>query len=182
MALMATATFAQSPPATTFRAHALGEDYSTWVKVENIDLDCTHPARASRDTCKNLAKIQNGDDTDFYTRNDTTTQGFKFHGGHLVQITVENWMIGSNFTEQLEFLEQRYGAPTHAGSQTFQNAFGAHWECGAATWYMPDGGAIFAVESIENLPTVGPTRKLTITVASKERVLQAAKNTPKNPY
>jgi hypothetical protein len=49
---------------------------------------------------------------------------------------------------------------------------------------MPDGAGIMAVESIENLPISGPTRKLTITIASKEKMqdLLAAEQKKQNPY
>jgi hypothetical protein len=61
---------------------------------------------------------------------------------------------------------------------------GAKWECGEAEWLMPDGAGIMAVESIENLPISGPTRKLTITIASKEKMqdLLAAEQKKQNPY
>jgi hypothetical protein len=77
---------------------------------------------------------------------------------------------------------RKYGEPTERKSVTYQNAFGAKWECLQATWQMPDGAVILASESIKNLR--GPTRWLTVSFVSKERIAQVAaeQKAKANPY
>jgi hypothetical protein len=85
--------------------------------------------------------------------------------------------------QQMDFLEAKYGEPTKTEIVTLQNSYGAKWDCFHATWNMPDGAIILAIESIENLPMSGPTRWLKVTFLSKARGQElAAEGSKPNPY
>jgi hypothetical protein len=173
------------PQPTYFKAHRMGETFAEWTTAENINMDmCTKPKRDMKDACKRLDRIQAGANLDFSTTDGKQTRTFTFNSGTLQQIDIPQIMLGTSFEEQVSFLANKYGKPTSTKTVTYQNAMGAKWDCGEATWVMPDGAAILAIESIESLPITGLTRKLTVTIMSKERVqeLSRAQQNKPNPY
>lgn len=182
--LSGSTAFGQSQP-TSFKAHRMGETFTEWIVAENINMEmCVSPKRDVKDACKRLGRIQAGENLDFSTTDGKQTRTFGFSGGILREIEIPVLLVGTTFDEQLGFLIERYGKPSNRKTVTYQNAMGAKWECGEAEWLMPDGAGIMAAESIENLPISGPTRKLTITIMSKEKVqdLLAAEQKKQNPY
>lgn len=170
---------------TTFKNHHLGEDFATWASTESINMNvmCTKPSRDNKASCQRLARVRGGEELDFSTTDGKSNSTFYFHAGTVAQIRDEDFMVGSDFQERVVLLTQKYGAPKSAQTLPYQNALGAKWLCGQAAWSLPDGVVVIATESIENLPNLGPTRKLTIIVASKADVEKFLTGQNKaNPY
>jgi hypothetical protein len=141
---------------------------------------CAKPSKDNKPACLRLGRALNGADIDFSTTDGTVTSTFLFHAGTVAQVKAENFMLGSNFQEQLAFLAQKYGPPTKTKTNTYQNAFGAKWDCGQAVWVRIDDVVVIANESIENLPNLGPTRKLSIVLLYKSSMETA--QSKQNPY
>jgi hypothetical protein len=85
-----------------------------------------------------------------------------------------------NATQEIKFLTEAYGTPTNTRNISFQNGYGAKWDCLEATWEMPDGSVIQAAEGIRNI-SYGARRGLKITFASKA-ALDKTKAAETNPY
>jgi hypothetical protein len=49
---------------------------------------------------------------------------------------------------EYRFLVEKYGQPVKSGTEVYQNAYGARWECLKANWVMPDDTWIIAFELI----------------------------------
>jgi hypothetical protein len=180
--LMSSAIAAQTT--TTFKTHTLGESFQDWKTNENIQVQCDKPKRDDKATCKRLGDIGSGAEDTFSTTDGKQARTFWFNAGKMTQVQMTLPLIGTDYTEQVGFLTQKYGSPTKTSTNTYQNAIGAHWDCGEAEWIMPDGGLIMAHESIDNNPYVGVVRNLELTWMSKERIdeLAAAHKAQPNPY
>jgi hypothetical protein len=81
--------------------------------------------------------------------------------------------------QQWRWLTEKYGSPTSKRIETYQNGFGARWECEEAVWKLPDGEGVAARESIGT----GNAMWFTVDFQSREAVQMAEKDPGKpNPY
>jgi hypothetical protein len=115
-----------------------------------------------------------------FESNKDTVFEWLFHGGRLTAVRTTKTL--PNVPLEIGRLEEVYGKPTDQKTVQYGNAYGAKWDCLEATWAMPDGAEISAKEQIENLPTSGPTRVLTIRFASREDLELLAPAPGPNPY
>jgi hypothetical protein len=110
---------------------------------------------------------------------------WQFSDGKLLKVLISiPGNISSNkepdTDQEIKFLIEAYGAPIDRRTVSYQNAYGAKWDCPEVTWSMPDGSMILASEHIRSTDN-GPLRGLQITFASKES-LEFKKQPEKNPY
>jgi hypothetical protein len=188
--LAISALHAQQPAITRVSQHQMGESFQEWLTVNQLDLNgiCgPHKRGESKDvdfkaTCKWLSAIRDTGRGQFFLGDVTIKQafGWTFMNGKLAEVSTEYSMY--NVSEQVMFLEQSYGAPASTETVPYQNAYGAKWDCLVATWRMSDGVMIRAAEEIKNLPVSGPTRWLTVTFYSKDRLDSLGQNQKPNPY
>jgi hypothetical protein len=82
--------------------------------------------------------------------------------------------------KELGFLRDAYGEPTAVESVTFQNSYGAKWECPKVRWSMPDGTVILLSEHMRNT-SAGPRKGDIILFISAETLKTSTPTTP-NPY
>ena len=87
------------------------------------------------------------------------------------------WDAHTTFDEQMTFLIQKYGPPTTRGTSTVQNAYGAQWEVGRATWALANGDSIRVDETVN--VEENQRREVLVTFWSKDA---PAPPQVKNPY
>jgi len=179
------------PNKVTVSGHRLGETFQEWLAINQLDLVeiCRpHKRSESKDTdfkavCKRLSGIRDTGRGEFFLGDATIKQafGWTFINGKLAEVSTQYSEYA--MTGQINFLEQAYGPPTSTETVPYQNAYGAKWDCLLATWNIPDGAMIRAAEDIRNLPSFGPTRQLTVTFFSKDRIDSLVQQNQKpNPY
>ena len=180
---------------TYLGAHLVGETVQAWLTINQLDLGiiCKSRKREDKTICKNLSSYRDGKTGTFFTTNDTKRKyEWLFIDGRVAEVStgdaLEFSVNGSHFAvstmqEQIGFLTQLYGPPTKTKAIPYQNALGAKWDCLEATWQMPDGGVIWAVESIENT-RLGSGRNINVRFLSSDRVRQLgnAQQAKPNPY
>ena len=70
---------------------------------------------------------------------------YKFDKGVLVEISV---CTGNEFSQVVDDFSTRYGKPSKAWTESAQNAMGAKFELGNASWDVPDSGHALVTESV----------------------------------
>ena len=184
--LLASASLAQPP--TKIGPHHLGETFDEWLSASNIDLAAIcgpHKGRAAADLkfqCKGLTQLRASGLGQADSFIGSQRFNWQFMNGMVAQAEANYSM--PNTAQQVRFLTESYGPPASTKIVPYQNALGAKWDCLEARWYLPDGAAIMANESVMNLPYTGPTLWLTVTFLSKERIAWEAARHPGavNPY
>jgi hypothetical protein len=93
------------------------------------------------------------------------------------QLAPEN----SDTEQEIKFLTEVYGPPSATRNVSFQNSYGAKWECPEVTWARPDGASILLDEYIRTTDS-GPRKGVHIVFISRD-ALRLLKNDEKpNPY
>jgi hypothetical protein len=69
----------------------------------------------------------------------------RLEDGKLASVTLH---FPSGLADVLSDMIEKYGRPSATGSQTLQNGYGAKFEEGNASWEMPDGARIMALEAV----------------------------------
>ncbi len=162
-------------------------DFDRRDAVMNLPASGEQEAKRVGEECeRQMSSIARGDGEltvggDFKDRNGRKFI-WEFANHKLTKVSIT---IPSNGLSQLEadtlqemaFLTEAFGAPTQAKMSSYQNAYGAKWDCPEATWLMQDGTTIFAWESIRNTDA-GPRRGFNIVFSQK---IESSPPRP-NPY
>jgi len=83
--------------------------------------------------------------------------------------------------QEIDFLTQAFGAPTQTKTVSYQNSYGAKWNCPEVTWAMPDGALIVLGEHIRTTDS-GPRRGIEIDFISQEALKVLKGEEKPNPY
>lgn len=177
------------PVETWVSGHRIGETFEEWLTINRLDLAdiCRKHTRSEPKTmdfkavCERLKGIRSTGRGDFFLGDEAVKQAFQwvFMDGRLAEVSTE--YPRPDTEQQITFLKQAYGPPTNTETATYQNAYGAKWDCLQVRWDMPDGAMILASESVKNLPE--PVRWLTVTFVSRGRIDEAGRQNQKpNPY
>ena len=172
---------------TSIGSHKIGETFQQWLSISHLDLSdiCgKHDRKDKRmdfkHVCKTLSAIRDTGRGEFSIVISDQEFDFVFSNGMAEQVSTE--YPNPNLQHQLEFLKTTYGPPTLADTVVYQNPYGARWDCVRASWNMPDGAAVFALESIRSVAGE-PVHWLTVTFVSREwRQRSAAAGNDTNPY
>jgi hypothetical protein len=133
-----------------------------------------------RSDCKSLLPIRDTGRGEFQTVVGGQPVTWRFIEGRAEEALIEHPIPDT--PHEMALLVEAYGAPAASKTVTYQNAYGAKWDCLEASWNTPDGAFIRMAETIKNLSS-GPTRWLTVTFYSKERITSLAGGEDKpNPY
>jgi hypothetical protein len=155
---------------------------STWHTSEDreVDLHCNIASEDRSSRC---------------TTGNNRAYTWKFLNGRLSEVLVSpDWMaiykqyseegiarhpeVVPAFQDEVEFLTQTYGKPSHLEKVPYQNSFGAHWERLRVVWTAPDETQITAFERTE-FNHQGQLELVTFT--SKEALENSSEAKP-NPY
>ncbi len=108
--------------------------------------------------------------------------GAEFRDGKLVRATLQISFSQALPTEVIRHLSDKYGEPQKEGALLTQNAFGVTDRIKVASWTMPDGTEIFAIQGGFLHPESTIT-EVTFTAKSEaERVRQDSQRPKKNPF
>lgn len=173
------ALHAQVAP-TRIGQHAMGETLKEWLAIEKFespDAACSvemiqkqerYEGECRRDKAAGI--ITTGD------HNGPKQSKWKFVDQKLVSLTIVMPAYAGSYIEpdvpqELKFLIDAYGPPTHTEIVAYQNSYGAKWDCIQAFWDMPDATTIIAGESIRDTDR-GPRRQLIVlfSPAAKEEI------------
>lgn len=165
---------ADDPPSTSIVQHRIGETFQQWTNASAEDLiaeataKCHSKKRPSNwiekkwrdEACAEITRLNGirlgSISADIHTRDSERQYDWSFDGGKLSKLTVTpNFGITATeihrdrpIDEEAAMLIEQYGKPTNSTIRTFQNGYGATWECPQFLWKMQDGTVIAASEVI----------------------------------